>query len=370
MSDLEFLYAVMAAFYLWECTHWLPLGCAPFVSWLGRSFQLSNPFFIANSREAGLVFASPVPFFGTFLVTSGWPAIISPTGIANEDGVSFRFTDTLQYTTRRQQITVNGQRFSVAVSAAQARWWVAEWKRLGAAPEADRGPMIAKWIHDSLDCRSLGAGLEQFKQTARLSSVLAGVLFVFVFVVSPILILKWGFALVWAWLLGALLLLCLINAVLFFRAHKRLHPALDDERFAHFLMALLFPPAGMRVRDMLSRPLVERFHPLAVLRQTCAAGEFKRMAARVARELCYPGKVRTPQLQGAEPIRKWFNQAMLAETGQFLSRNDLDLEGLLCAPERQDLESQSYCPRCHAQFTRRDGECSDCGVTLVRFPRA
>jgi hypothetical protein len=33
MTDLEFLFAVLAAFYLWECTHWLPLSTLAFASW-------------------------------------------------------------------------------------------------------------------------------------------------------------------------------------------------------------------------------------------------------------------------------------------------------------------------------------------------
>jgi hypothetical protein len=53
----------------------------------------------------------------------------------------------------------------------------------------------------------------------------------------------------------------------------------------------------------------------------------------------------------------------------FLKKNGLDPAALLQPPERADAGCLSYCPRCLAQFTTREGRCEDCGgVGLEALP--
>jgi len=118
---------------------------------------------------------------------------------------------------------------------------------------------------------------------------------------------------------------------------------------------------------MLSRPLLERFHPLAIAASLCSPGQLKVLARRTVRELRHPQVGTLPAEGDAGKIRAWANAAMLREVERFAARNGMPPDQLDSTPARIDPECRSYCPRCHAQFTRADGACSDCGVSLVAY---
>jgi hypothetical protein len=123
----------------------------------------------------------------------------------------------------------------------------------------------------------------------------------------------------------------------------------------------------MRSRDPLSRPLLERFHPLAVARELCHPARFEEFASRVVREARHPRPRPSSGEGDADAVWAWFDRAMLERLEGFVSEAGLNADRLDIAPEKSDAQSQAYCPRCHAQFIRKDGGCSDCGVGLIRF---
>jgi hypothetical protein len=365
MSDLEFFYVVWVAFYLWECSHWLLTPVVPFVSWFGGTFRRARPFFVASSRGAGLVLASPIPLWGTLLAASEWPLAVSPLGVVTLDGTTVSFADQPRFQARGHRLMANQARLAEAHSSAQARWLADTLKRISATPEAGREAPILGALRESLDPAAVSARLDEFKTVARCASLAAAALFLYGFVMAPALVWRWGLLPLWPWTLGGLVILCGVNAFAFFRAHRKLHPQLDDERVAHVLMVLLFPPAGMRARDLLSRPLLQRFHPLAVAGALGDPGELKVMVGRAWRELRYPRTEPPSRTAEAGEVRAWYHRALLAEVERFAGRNGLQPDQFASAPERSDAECRSYCPRCQAQFTRAEGTCSDCGVGLV-----
>lgn len=367
MSDLQFFYVVMGAFYLWECTHWLRTATVPFVTWVGESFRVTHPFFVANSREAGLVFASPVLSIGTLFVSSEWPVAIAPQGVANAAGTHVSFADQPRFTSRRQQLRVEGQPFAKGASRSHVRWLADELNKISSAAEPEREDRVLALLRGAMDSKRIVDRLGEFKQTASLPSGLALALFLFAFMIAPAMIWRFGLAVLWPWLLGGVVLLSIVNAMVFFRGHKRLHPELDDERFGSFLMVLLFPPAAMRTRDLLSRPLLERFHPLALSKELCNANRFKAMAGRAVREGRHPREIGAMSKPGAAEVWQWFNQTKAKEGEEFVAQAGLQPDTFAAAPHRSDPDGKSYCPRCQAQFTRTDGVCSDCGIVLVPF---
>ncbi len=425
MTDLEFLFAVMAAFYLWECTHWLPVSTVAFGSWVispifpsrmdtvnpagrwragavaarstalpsgatgdlksddesvpskiqqpaagsrtGRGGRLRKPFLELNSREVGGVLASPMPGLGTFFIASQPALALSPRGVANETGAVARFSEPMRFEARQQRLTVNGTVLARVCSPAHARWLAAALNRLAGLPETQRESELSLWLAARLDSRRVAERLREFEQSARLPSLTAAGVFGVVFLVAPLLTGWCGLAQAWPWLLGGMLILCTANAWLLFRAHRKLYPERDDERFAHVVMALLFPPAAMRTRDMLSRPLLEAFHPLAVAKELCDGTTFEAMAGRVVRELRHPRVPRVRPAAGAAEVWNTFHQSLRAAVDDFLVRNGFQPDRLASLPTPSDPECRSYCPRCHAQFTRTEGTCSDCNVPLARF---
>ena len=71
--------------------------------------------------------------------------------------------------------------------------------------------------------------------------LLTNCLFGFLFVFAPALIWRFGLRQSWLGLLAGILGFTVATAIFFGRAHKKLYPAAEDERFTHFLTILLSP---------------------------------------------------------------------------------------------------------------------------------
>lgn len=368
MSELQLFFAVMAAFYVWECLCLFHSYGTAWVSWRGEQFAEARAFSVGGGRWGEVAMAPALPVSGTIFLSSEFPLMISPEGITTRDGTHrlVRFADRPGFACKRRQLWVNGQVFAHANSPSHARWMTARLTRIAQAPTRKRASLITEWLEQSLDATAIAARWKFFKEKDVLPSFTSGAVFALVFILAPILCWRYGLNLVWPWLLGGLSLLCLSNAILFFKAHKVLHPELSDERFAQFIMVMLFPPAGMRVRDMLSRPLLEQFHPVAVASELCPKQKFESAARRLLLELRYPRTTATSSDE-AKAVQEWFHLAFLKQFEQLLQKKGVQPESLAAPPAKTDSESRSYCPLCHAQFTRKEGECSDCGIQLVSF---
>ena len=195
-------------------------------------------------------------------------------------------------------------------------------------------------------------------------------LFGYLFVLAPILIWFLGFRLCWPGLLAGLLMLTTATTVLFHRIHKALYPAAEDERFTHSFTILLCPATTIRAQDVLSRPLFEAFHPLALAKVFCREREFRAFARDVVREIRFPGLPVCPQAEPAAPaVERQARGALQRAAEGFLKQCGLDPEELAQPPLPTDETCRAYCPRCLAQFTATADTCADCGgLALVTFP--
>jgi len=157
----------------------------------------------------------------------------------------------------------------------------------------------------------------------------------------------------------------------FHRVHKKFFPAADDERFTHTIIVGLAPVSAMRAHDVLSRPLLETFHPLAVARVFCREENFREFAAKILRDLRHPFQPACPGDNAAWQEAESFSRSALQRAVEkFLKQNKIDPEALCRAPKLADETCRSYCPRCQAQFTTADGQCADCGgLPLVGFKK-
>jgi hypothetical protein len=109
---------------------------------------------------------------------------------------------------------------------------------------------------------------------------------------------------------------------------------------------ILSPLAAMRAADTLTRPLFASVNGLAVVRALVARDDFVRIA-----RLYYYDSDRSAALE-----------AMLAK--------DLE-EAVQAPPQRDGLEMEGYCPRCHTQLARLEGVCPEClDVAIVSFEPA
>ena len=158
---------------------------------------------------------------------------------------------------------------------------------------------------------------------------------------------------------GALVLVNWIATVKFARAHRRLFPDALEERIQHTTMMALFPLATIRAVDVLSRPLLEKFHPLAVGLHLLGRDAFEQLAQRQLR------RVRLWKSEAPTEDQPYFRQLEDAVV-RFLRTAKVAVEKSLVTPPASDPNCRSFCPRCGSQFTFATGPCKDCGTIQVQ----
>jgi hypothetical protein len=382
MSDLELLFLILALIYGWECACWLPRGSVAFRNWFGRRWRLVNPGMLLGNQNGGFVFAHPVPPLGTILTASQFPMSLSPEAvlvhvapgghIGARDGAGGRllhFKDIHSVEVAGKKVRVNGDLFLKAPSSLYAAYVAGHLRRLQAVPRNTRQSGLEKIVRDSLDTEALERRWQNFqKETANLR-LLVNFLFGYLFVLAPILIWTFGLRQCWLALLVGLIVLTASAAALFRRAHKLLYPDAEDERFTHFITILLSPATTMRALDVLSRPLLETFHPLALAKVFCQKEQFYSFAGKVLLDIRHPAASAFLQDNPLAQSVESFSRAIRENAVEgFLKRNGINPEALVLPPAPTDQTCRSYCPRCLAQFTMNEGSCADCGgLQLVAF---
>jgi len=382
MSDVQWLFVVLAGLYGLECLCWLRRGGVAFSSWLGRGWRLQHPGALAGNQSGGFVLAEPLPPLGTFLTANQFPLSLSSEGMLAfvatnlnagwrpaQSGRFVKWSDIRKLQARGKKILVNGELLLAAATPGLARHLTAELKRLAALKPAERPVGIAQMTKVSLDSKAITARRNDWQLRARPVRWLANALVVYIFAVAPVLIWHFGFSLSWLGLLLGMAALTVTTATLFARAHRALYPDAHDERFTQTLTIALAPTSAMRAHDALSRPLLDTFHPLAVAHVCLSEQSFRAFARRALLDLRHPALPHGPTDPPEAPTtERYYRQTLLAATEEFLQQHKMKPEELCHPPRRSDESSRAYCPRCEAQFTSADGLCADCGgLALVDF---
>ncbi len=382
MSELQLLYVVLVVIYGWECACWIRRGAVVFRTWLGRKWRPAHPGTLLANQHGGLVFAPPLPPLGTVLTGNQLPVSLSPDGVlafvasaANpggrppQTGGFVRFAEVQKVEAKGKNIRVNGQRLLKATSATYAADLATQIQQFAKLPRERRQRAIEAAVDDALDCESIEQRWQEFQAQTSLLRWMTNALFGYLFVLVPLVAWRSELARIWAPLLVGLLASSFTIAVLFRRAHLRFYPRAEDDRFNHFLVVMLSPLSAIRALDLLSRPLFETFHPLALASVFCSPADFSALAEAVLRELRHPAMPTCPRADtGAEATELEARKLWLRKVEQFIKQSGLNGATLLQPPSRTDPACLTYCPRCLAQFTTAEGTCADCGgLPLVPF---
>jgi len=385
MSDVQLLFAVLVALYLWECACWLRRGSVAVATWLGRGWQLLHPGTLIGNQRGGFVLAAPLPPLGLFLTANQLPFTLSPAGVlffvstnvnpgwrAAHSGRFVKFDDLHEVRAERRKLIINGEIVLSVASPNYARHLAESLRELKEARSEQRAATISSLLRATLDSQAVEKRWQEAQSLLKPVRRLANALFIFLFAAAPCLIWRLGLGLSWPGLLIALLVLTIANAVYFRRAHRKLFPKLEDERFTFTLTVALAPTTAMRAHDLLARTSCETFHPLAVAKVLLTAADFERFARRVLLDLRHPAQPVCPgggpELEAAEQHGR---TALRAAAEDFLRQAGCDLEKLCAAPAPADEACRAYCLRCEAQFTSLEAQCADCGgLAVVAFPAA
>jgi hypothetical protein len=376
MSDLELLFLVIAVLYAWECACWLRVGSVGFLTWFGRHWRMASPGTLLGNQQGGFIFAPPLPPLGSLLVGRPIPFSASVRGVAPafDAGVSpsptsafTRWEDIRKIEVLGKKVKVNGRPFLSAASPPGAFEVAGQLQVLQKLPPEKRRDAIDDLLRASLDSKFIQDRWDDFSRRSAPLKLLTNAVFVHLFIFAPLLIWRAGFQRCWLGLLVGLLALTASTAISFRRLHKTFYPEAEDDRFTHFLLILLSPATTSRARDTLTRPLFEKFHPLAIAKVFCAENSFRGFARRALLDLRHPGRataaVNDPTAQSAEQEAR---DAWLRSLEKFLRKSGLDEKDLTRPPAPNDESCRSYCPRCETQFTTLEGVCADCGGVALR----
>jgi hypothetical protein len=188
---------------------------------------------------------------------------------------------------------------------------------------------------------------------------LATALTVWLFAVAPLAVAAAGLAATWKPLAAGAVALVAAIAIAFAGAHRRLFPALADDRWAATAALALVPTDAMRAYASLGRPLLASVPPAVAVVALCGAPEAAERVARRLRELRWPTDAeRAARTDAARERERLRLEALAAERG-------LELAGRLAAPALAD-DSAGYCPRCLVAYARLEASCADCpGVPVL-----
>jgi hypothetical protein len=372
MSDLELLYVLLAAFYLWECACWIRPGGVALARGWGRNARIAP---LLGNQRGGFAIAQPLPPFGSIAVVSQLPVSLSEEGVlayvatapspvvrATQTGRFLRWSEIKSIEAAGKNIRANGGLFAGAQSASHARWLARELRTLAALQDKEREGAIRKFTRSMFDVAAMKERLAECEKRCRPLRWLANALFLFVFVAAPAAVWRFGAGLAWIPLVAVLFVLTGTIGFLFRRAHRSLHPEAVDERFSQTLMVFLYSPAAMRAVDFLSRPLLERFHPLAAASVLCGGAGYRAFAGRTLLDLRHPAlPLATEGRPQLAAIEESFRAQVLTSAEALVRQSGVDPSELTRPPAPLDATCRAFCPRCHAQFTSVDAGCGDCG---------
>lgn len=378
MGDLESLLLVLVAIYLAECFVWLRRGTVGFFNWWGftRSrWRLRHPGSTLANQHGAVAFTNPLPPLGAVFFGQQTPlsisadaalaytaACLNPSWRVSQSARFVRFEEMKVITRDGRKVLVNEQVFLKAASPFIARRLVKGLRELQEATAKQREAIIHRVLAASFDEKAVHERVQEFQKRSANLRALANSLFIFLYILAPLLVWRFAFLNVVWWLVAGLLAHTVSIAILFRRAHGHLYPGCHDERFTPFLTMLLAPPSAIRAVDALGKHLLEEFHALAAAKVLLTAEDYREFARRVILDLRHP---MFPICPSAEPMavktEESFRLQLRDEAEKFVSASGLKLEELLRPPTRSEVVNTAYCPRCGAQFTTSDGACSDCG---------
>jgi hypothetical protein len=382
MTELQLLLLIFTLIYLWECVCWINRGSVGFLTWFGRRWSIAHPASLIGNQSGGFILASPLPPLGTVLIGNQYPLSISPDAVLayvatcvnpgarpTQSAKLFKFEDIRKVEALGKKVRINGELLLKVSSATYASHIAQQLNELAKLATGKREAALKEMVRDRFDTKAVSDQWQKLREQSANIRTLTNSLVVYLFIFVPAFIWRFGFHMTWLSLLIGLLGFTIATAIFFRAAHKTFYPAAEDDRFTHFLTILLSPATTIRAHDTLSRPLLERFHPVAIAKVFCSEENFRAYASIILREIRYPALPICPNNDPAAQEAERFSRFLLEKTvEEFLKQNNVSLKKLLQPPAPGDLTCVSYCPRCLAQFTTLDGKCDDCGgLSLLPF---
>ena len=380
MSEAQTLLLILILLYLSECLIWVKRESVAFVSRMGGRWRLTVPPSWLGNANGGILLLNPLPPAGRIFLSHLSPISISPSGICaynlqtlpsearapGQTGHFLAFNKVTRSTTDGVYLLVNDERFAKCATARQARTLAKLIGEMAKTSAAKRERLARTWISKQFAMDDAAARLAEGNAIIKPMRELSLMLFLFLFVVTPVLVSGYGLMGLIIPVAAVMVILAVLIGILFYRAHKQLFPAETSERLESLVKMLLCPPVSIRAPDILTRNLLAEYSPIVLASVLTGSSEQQFVRAFIL-DLQHPLKHELSD-ETAEKTIHWTAAEQLnvcleqVKAGRYLKTEDLS------APAQREGNSISYCPRCRCQFVVSAGECPDCpGVALVDF---
>jgi hypothetical protein len=372
MTEVQVLFLVLAGVYLLQCIGWAPLESEVLrIGWRFRARILphglplrfgQHKLFLLNpfSPLAGAIICESFPSVKT--TDEGFPSdSTSPklSGVTSGRMIRLNWREKQQIHSAGKEVWSAGQVLFLAHSEAYATFLAGVLDRVRKKSPQERDGAFQREFEKMFDTEKVGLRLEEYKTHAAFLRTTCVLLFVFLFLIAPVLIRLRGLERIWPVLLAYLIWSLAWIGWSFLKAHQALYPEQKEGRWQQVMVLALSPFSAIRANDVLLRDLFCAFHPVAVGCALLSKEESRVLAERSLRQAMF-------RMDG-DPTSS--DPAVRRALEAFLAKNGMLLEQLLRPPQRESENCLTYCPLCLAQFVLAEGECPDCGdVPLKEFP--
>ena len=375
MIEFDFLLFVLLLLYFVECAIWVRAGSTAFRLPSGPTLPLRMITKPRAANLSGIVFAFPLFFRGGGVVVSTpWPVFVSPMGIVAEprfapsESKFVAFEDILHVEHAQQNLLINGKRFAAANSNLQAAQLERFVRRIKKRKLHDRPVEIERELARCFEVDRARSLLNEHGERTfnlRFDSLM---LFLAIFIASPVVVWRWGLNGAWPFLLSYLVLNLSLIAWDFRRTDRDLYRDFSEGRAGQTLTILISPPVALHATKYLTRDIGFSFHPLALAAAGSSDEDFRSLASRVLRDLMFATETSLGADNRATECAEWFGERALKIVSALIREKGFSPEDLVSAPRRESESARSFCPRCLSQFVITDGNCADCGgIPLTPF---
>lgn len=381
MTPVQEFFAAAIVLYLIECAFVLARTSIVFQS---RSFSQPHAISIhgyPGTPTQAVVLAHPLLPLGRIHISEFLPFSLSATHIANcsvqatestpvatLDPCAVPFDEIEKIGTDGRLVLINGKRMIECASAALAHQYAKLFRSLQALPADERESALDRALTDRFAVQAARQQQTSLLKAERWLRLWCNILWLFLFVVAPLIIWSRGIEITWIWLLTSLVPLWVLPLVLFQRAHKQLYPKEIAQRRHHLLLLSLTPVAAIRSIDALTRDAFVDYHPLAIAATVSPNADFAAFAQASFLDLRFPMKSQEALPETILEIQSEFRNRLRYQAEQLLVTKGIHINSLIQPPVPESDQCLSYCPRCRSQFVRDIEDCPTCpGVSVFRF---
>lgn len=370
---------VMLVLYGIECLAFAPGDAVLTVRATAMRVRLARPWQVMATRRGRVLVAGWTPW-DVGLVAAPWPISIAGDRVANRPshamfddravealpGVVFTASQLDAVTCHERELWVNGKKFALCASRAQAEQMVRLLRRWRDALESDRGSILQKAERRHLSIRRASRRWSLYCREVWAARFVSAALVVLIFAVLPLIYVNLGLERYWQFLIPAYGGLVAMGGLEIDRLYRRLYPKRPGERWKQVLLTIIAPTHAMRLADHVGHELLSEFHPAVVAHVAGSSRQAQEAARETWLSLHHARVPAEPDPADVEAVIQAARADARQQLDAWIAQQGHPPAEWEQPPTRSSTSCAAYCPRCGSQYTAADAGCRACGGLTLR----